>query len=60
MKIDPDKFYIDMEKYGNTSSCSVGICLVDAIEEGKIKAGDRVSISAFGIGYSWSGTVLYF
>lgn len=60
IKIDKDKFFVDMEKYGNTSSCTIPICLVDAIEQGKIKTGSKVSISAFGIGYSWAGTVLYF
>ena len=60
IKIEKEKFFVDMEKYGNTSSCTVPICLVDAIEEGLIKPGNKVSISAFGIGYSWAGTVLYF
>ena len=60
MKIAPEKFYIDMEKYGNTSSCTVPICIVNAINQGRIKSGYKVSISAFGIGYSWAGTVLSF
>ena len=58
LKIDPEKVYNCMEYVGNTVSASVPIALAMAEKKGKIKKGDKVLIAAFGIGFSWSGTVL--
>jgi len=58
LRIDPEKVYNCMEYVGNTVSASVPIALAMAEKSGKIKKGDKVLIAAFGIGFSWSGTVL--
>lgn len=58
LKIDNEKVYNCMENIGNTVSASVPIALAKANKEGKIKKGSTVLIAAFGIGYSWSGTIL--
>ena len=53
-----DKFFINIKNYGNTSSASVAIALDEAMEEGKIKAGDKVILSGFGAGLSWSSIIM--
>jgi len=55
-----EKFYINLATTGNTVSSTVLIGLRDCIDNKKIKAGDTVMITGFGVGLSWGGTVLYF
>lgn len=59
-KIEENRFYIDMEKVGNTVSNSIPLALESAINNGKLKKGMKVLISGFGVGYSWGGCVLKF
>jgi 3-oxoacyl-[acyl-carrier-protein] synthase-3 len=53
-----DKFFVNLHKYGNTSAASIPLALVEAIEEGRVKAGDTVGMVAFGSGLSWAGAVV--
>ena len=55
-----DKFYIDLEKTGNTVSSTVPIALKDAIDKEMIQRGQTVLIAGFGVGYSYGASVLYF
>lgn len=55
-----DKFYVNLVTTGNTVSSTVLIGLKDCIENGRIKDGDKVMISGFGVGLSWGGTILRF
>lgn len=58
MNIPEPKFYMNMEKLGNTVSSTIPLALEQAEREGRIKKGDRVLLAGFGVGYSWSATVL--
>ena len=51
-----DRMYVNLDKYGNTSAASVPIALAEAVNEGRLKIGDRVVIVAFGAGFT-SGAV---
>ncbi len=51
-----DKMFINLDKYGNTSAASVPIALAEAVNEGRVKIGDNVTIVAFGAGFT-SGAV---
>ncbi len=53
-----DKFYINVHKYGNTSAASVPLAMVEAIEEGRLKPGDKVAMVAFGAGLTWAAAVV--
>jgi 3-oxoacyl-[acyl-carrier-protein] synthase-3 len=53
-----DKFYVNLERYGNTSSASVPLAMVEAIQEGRIQPGDTVAMVAFGVGLSWGAMVV--
>lgn len=56
IKIDPEKFYVNMSDIGNTVSNSVPIALVQAKEEGRLSG--PVLLCGFGVGYSWGGCIL--
>lgn len=57
LKIPPEKVYINIENYGNTSSASIPIALDEAKKEGRIKKGDLVLLVAFGAGLTWGATL---
>ena len=52
-----DKVYINIDKYGNSSAGSVGLCLDQLVRAGRIKSGDNVVFVAFGAGMTWSSSV---
>ncbi|MET9324292.1 ketoacyl-ACP synthase III [Streptomyces sp. NPDC003038] len=47
----------NLQKYGNTASASIPIALTEALEEGRIKTGDKVLLAGFGAGMTW-GSIL--
>src|SRR6185312_10895486 len=55
-----DKFYLNIHKYGNTSSASIPIALDEAAREGKVKAGDLLLMAALGAGLSWGSALVRF
>ena len=54
--ISEDKFYINLEEYGNTVSSTIPIALKEAIDEGKING--NVMLTGFGVGYSWGSCII--
>jgi 3-oxoacyl-[acyl-carrier-protein] synthase-3 len=58
MRVPLDKFYINLDRYGNTSAASVPLAMVEAIEEGRLKEGDLVAMCAFGAGLTWASAVM--
>lgn len=58
LKISEDKFFTYIEEVGNTVSASIPIALCEAIKAGKAKKGQKIMLASFGIGYSWSGTII--
>ena len=50
---DPEKVYMNIAKYGNTSAASIPLAMWDAWSEGRLKPGDRLLMVAFGAGYTW-------
>lgn len=55
-----NKFYVNLEKTGNTVSSTVMIALKQCLEAGTIHEGTKVMVSGFGVGLSWGGTILRF
>ncbi|HEY3163735.1 MAG TPA: beta-ketoacyl-ACP synthase III [Candidatus Limnocylindrales bacterium] len=51
-----DKMFVNLDKYGNTSAASIPVALAEAVNEGRVKVGDNVTIVAFGAGFT-SGAV---
>lgn len=58
--ISMDKVYVNVDRYGNTSSASVPIALDEAIESGRIKDGSTVMLVAFGAGFTWGSMIVRF
>ena len=58
MKIDPNKVFVNLQKYGNTSAASIPIALVEAIEEDRLQPGDTVALVSFGAGLTWATAIL--
>lgn len=55
-----NKFYLNIDSYGNTSSASIPIAFSEAIEKGVIKRGDKVLFVGFGAGLTWGSTIFEF
>ena len=53
-----EKFVINIDRFGNTSSASVPIALDEAVRDGRIKPGHTVLMSALGAGISWGAAVM--
>jgi 3-oxoacyl-[acyl-carrier-protein] synthase III len=47
-----DRMYVNLDRYGNTSAASVPIALAEAVNEGRVKVGDRIVLVAFGAGFT--------
>jgi 3-oxoacyl-[acyl-carrier-protein] synthase-3 len=52
-----DKVYINIDKFGNSSAGSVGLCFDQLWQSGKVKRGDHVVFVAFGGGLTWASSV---
>lgn len=57
LKFPLEKTIINVEKYANTSSASIPTALYEAIQDGRVKRGDKILMTAFGAGLT-SGAVL--
>ena len=58
--IPMDKVYVNVDRYGNTSSASIPIALDEAIQSGRVKEGSTVMMVAFGAGFTWASMVIRF
>jgi 3-oxoacyl-[acyl-carrier-protein] synthase-3 len=56
--IPMEKVFVNVDRYGNMSSATVPVALDEAVEQGRLKAGDNVMIVAFGAGFTWGSAVL--
>ena len=56
LKIEKDKFYIDLQDGGNTVSCTIPIALKKYSQY--IKESESIIIVGFGVGLSWSGGLI--
>jgi 3-oxoacyl-[acyl-carrier-protein] synthase-3 len=54
----PGKVFMNIAKYGNTSSASIPLCLAEAQEQGLLEAGARVLMSAVGAGLTWGSVYM--
>jgi 3-oxoacyl-[acyl-carrier-protein] synthase III len=58
--IPMEKVFVNVDRYGNTSSASIPIALDEAIECGRVKDGSTVLLAAFGAGFTWGSMVVRF
>ncbi|MBN2385990.1 MAG: ketoacyl-ACP synthase III [Anaerolineales bacterium] len=53
LKLPIERFIINLEKYGNTSTASIPLAVCEAAADGRIKVGDRIVLVGFGAGLTW-------
>ncbi len=53
-----NKVFVNVDRYGNTSSASVAIALEEAISSGRVGEGSTVLLVAFGAGFTWASLVI--
>ena len=51
--IPEEKIFINLQKYGNTSSASIPLCLAEAVAAGRLQKGTRVLMTGMGVGLTW-------
>jgi 3-oxoacyl-[acyl-carrier-protein] synthase-3 len=56
--LDPQKVLMNIDRYGNTSSASIPICLAEARDKGLLEEGTRVLVSAVGAGLTWGSAYM--
>jgi 3-oxoacyl-[acyl-carrier-protein] synthase III len=58
LELSPERVFANLDRYGNTSAASIPIALVEAVEQGLLRDGDNVLLTAFGGGLTWASGVL--
>lgn len=58
LNVSNDKFFVNLEKYGNTSAASIPMAFCEAFESNKITKGDKVILVGFGGGLTWGSTII--
>jgi 3-oxoacyl-[acyl-carrier-protein] synthase-3 len=53
-----ERVFMNIDRYGNTSSASIPLCLAEARDQGLLKDGTRVLMSAVGAGLTWGSAYM--
>jgi 3-oxoacyl-[acyl-carrier-protein] synthase III len=59
MGLPIEKFYINLDRFGNTSAAAVAIALDEAHRTGRIQPGDYILLVVFGGGLTWGSSVIH-
>lgn len=58
LEIPMDQCFINIERYGNTSTASIPIATCEAIQQGRLQSGDNTVFVGFGAGLTWGATLV--
>jgi 3-oxoacyl-[acyl-carrier-protein] synthase-3 len=56
--LPPERTFVNIDRYGNTSAASVPIALAEAADAGLLERGDLALLSGFGAGMSWASALI--
>lgn len=56
--IPPERVFVNLQKYGNTSGAACAIALDEAVSSGRVKKGDIILMVTFGAGLTWSSAAI--
>lgn len=56
--LDKEKVYVNIDRFGNTSSASIPICLAEMKEKNLLKSGQTIVICGFGGGLTYGAAVI--
>ncbi len=57
LEVDPERVFVNLDRYGNTSGASIPLALDEAVRAGRVQPGDYLLLCGFGAGLAW-GTAL--
>ena len=57
LKLPIEKFVINLDRYGNTSTASIPIAICEAVKDGRLQIGDKFVLVGFGAGLTWGASV---
>ncbi len=58
MGLTSERVFVNVDKYGNTSAASIGIALVEALEQKRLHRGSVLVTVGFGAGLTWGANVI--
>lgn len=58
LEVPEEKFYSNIQRYGNTTAASIPIALSEVLEQGALKEGDLLMMVGFGSGFTWGASVI--
>jgi 3-oxoacyl-[acyl-carrier-protein] synthase-3 len=58
LNVPIERFFINVDRYGNTSAATIPIALTEAAASGALNPGDHVLLTAFGGGLTWGSAVV--
>jgi 3-oxoacyl-[acyl-carrier-protein] synthase-3 len=58
LDVPSERVFINIDRYGNTSSASIPIALDEAVRQGRVGRGDTILMTAFGGGLAWGSILL--
>jgi len=58
MGLPSERFYVNIDRYGNTTSATIPICLDELDQAGQLKPGDKLVLFTFGTGLTWGSCLL--
>lgn len=53
-----EKFFVNVDRYGNTSAASIPLAFYEALNEGRINKGDYIMLVGFGAGLTWGAYLI--
>ena len=56
--VDESRVFVNLDKYGNTSSASVPLALCEAVDSGRLRPGDHLVLLGFGAGLAWAAAAV--
>jgi 3-oxoacyl-[acyl-carrier-protein] synthase-3 len=58
LNVPPERTFINVDKYGNTSAATIPVALDEAQRAGRLQSGDILLLVAFGGGFTWASSVV--
>jgi 3-oxoacyl-[acyl-carrier-protein] synthase-3 len=58
LNLPMDKFFVNLDRYGNTSAASIPIALTEAVAAGRVRPGDKLVFVGFGAGLTWGAVAV--
>ena len=58
LKLPEERFFVNLQHYGNTSSASIPIAICEAVEQDRLKPGDHCIMVGFGAGLTWGAALV--